>query len=442
VIRAGIDGRAFQSPAAGVRRYVWELARAFARLNQNSRGSRGGQSGDDSRSGVSVLGGERPPAPAGGVDPGRDGRAGSSGGELELVAIGAGPEDPLPESVRRYAEPASPPTNLGRHAVGLPLALRRAPIDLYHAPAYTAPTWGRVPIVLSLHDVSYARHPEWYPYHNDWRRRAFYRWSARRARVIVTISEFSRSEIVAAYGIDPGRVRVTYLGVDHAFAPAVTDGAAWLAGLRAAGGGRGAGVGAGAGTGAGAGLGAAAPYLLHVGDLHERRNLSLAVEAIALARRRHPMLGRVRLVLAGVDRGIGERLRREALALGEPDLVELAGLVSEERLLALYRGASLLIYPSRYEGFGFPVAEAMACGLPVLAARASALPEVVGEAGLLLDPDRVEDWSEAIAAVLSDDQRALAMRDAGLRRAARFSWDRTAEATLDVYRECVALRRD
>lgn len=422
MIRAGIDGRAFQSPAAGVRRYVWELARAFARLNQNSgRGSRGGQSGDDSRGGV--LGGERPPVPARGVGPGRDSRAGSSGGELELVAIGAGPEDPLPEGVRRHAEPASPPTNLGRHAVGLPLALRRAPIDLYHAPAYTAPTWGRVPIVLSLHDVSYARHPEWYPYHNDWRRRAFYRWSARRARVIVTISEFSRTEIVAAYGIDPARVRVTYLGVDAAFAPAVTDGAAWLAGLRAA---------AGAGS---------IPYLLHVGDLHERRNLSLAVEAIALARRRHPMLGRVRLVLAGVDRGIGERLRSEALALGEPDLVELAGLVSEERLLALYRGASLLIYPSRYEGFGFPVAEAMACGLPVLAARASALPEVVGDAGLLLDPDRVDDWSAAIAAVLSDDQRALAMRDAGLRRAARFSWDRTAEATLEVYRECLALRR-
>jgi glycosyltransferase involved in cell wall biosynthesis len=185
-----------------------------------------------------------------------------------------------------------------------------------------------------------------------------------------------------------------------------------------------------------------APYLLHVGDLHERRNLSLAVEAIARARRRHPMLGRVRLVLAGVDRGgLGERLRAEALALGEPDLVELAGLVSEERLLALYRGASVLIYPSRYEGFGFPVAEAMACGVPVLCARASALPEVVGEAGLLLDPDRVDDWSEAIAAVLSDDQRALAMRDAGLRRAARFSWDRTAEATLDVYRECLAPRR-
>lgn len=387
MIRAGIDGRAFQSPAAGVRRYVWELARAFARRNASASSSS---------------------------------RSAFQQNAVALVAIGAGPDDPLPEGVQRYAEPASPPTNLGRHAAGLPLALRRAPIDLYHAPAYTAPVWGRVPIVLSLHDVSYARHPEWYPYHNDWMRRAFYRWSARRARVIITISEFSRDEIVSAYAIDPARIFVTYLGVDAAFAPAMMEGAAWLASVR--------------------GSGGAAPYLLHVGDLHERRNLSLAVEAIARVRRQHPMLGRLRLVLAGIDRhNLADRLRAEAVALGEPDIVDAQGPVSEERLLALYRGARMLIYPSRYEGFGLPVVEAMASGLPVLAARASAVPELVGDAGMLLDPDRVEEWSEAIAAVLSDEQRALAMRDAGLRRATRFTWDRTAETTLDVYRRtCLA----
>ena len=146
-------------------------------------------------------------------------------------------------------EPWHPPTNLGWAAVGLPRAARRAAVDLIHAPAYTAPLYSAVPVVLTIHDVSYERHPEWYPYRRDRLRRAFYRRSARAASHILTDSEFSRSEIAAAYDIAPDRMTVAPLGAAAVF----DQGGAVAASLPA---------------------GIVAPFLLHVGDLHERRNLA------------------------------------------------------------------------------------------------------------------------------------------------------------------------
>ena len=362
-IRVGIDGRAFTSPAAGVRRYVSELVPALLAI----------------------------------------------GAPLDLIALGGQPGS-APAGVRQVRESWHPPTNLGWATVGLPCAARRAAVDLIHAPAYTAPLAAAVPTVLTIHDVSYERHPEWYPYRRDWLRRAFYRRSARTAAHVLTDSEFSRSEIAAAYAIPVDRITVAPLG-------------------------------------AAAGFGEAAettrlpdrvlvPYLLHVGDLHERRNLMVVAQALLDARRRLEMPS-LSLVLAGIDRGIGDRLTALAADRGAPDAIVRLGTVSEPALRALYHGAAALVYPSRYEGFGLPLVEAMASGTPVLASRAASIPEVVGESGMLLDPDDPGRWADAIVDVMSDTRLRARLRTDGLARAAMFTWERTARITFAVYERVV-----
>jgi alpha-1,3-rhamnosyl/mannosyltransferase len=237
----------------------------------------------------------------------------------------------------------------------------------------------------------------------------FYRRSARTAAQVLTDSEFSAGEIAAAYDIPRERITVAPLGVSGQFAPVDRPNETLPAGMTT-------------------------PYLLHVGDLHERRNLPLVVHAMFEAQRR-PGMPPLSLVLAGVDRGIGDRLRAYARDASSPDAVVCLGSVNDSQLLTLYRGAAALVYPSRYEGFGLPVLEAMACGTPVIASRAASIPEVLGDAGVLLDPDDEPGWAEAIAEVVTDEWQKGRMRKAGLARAREFTWARTASITLAVYRQ-------
>jgi glycosyltransferase involved in cell wall biosynthesis len=177
--------------------------------------------------------------------------------------------------------------------------------------------------------------------------------------------------------------------------------------------------------------------VLHVGDLHERRNLPMLLEAVLAARTRAASLAGLSLALAGVDRGVGQSLVDLAARSGAPDAVRLLGSIDEARLRTLYREAVALAYPSLYEGFGLPLIEAMASGLPVLASRAASIPEVVGGGGLLLDPHRANEWTEALIRVANDAALASDLRARGLERAATFTWTRTAEMTLEVYRRAV-----
>jgi glycosyltransferase involved in cell wall biosynthesis len=365
-MRVGVDGRAFESPAAGVRRYVSELYRAIR----------------------------------------------ASDPSIEIAAIGGSRRAPLPAGVRRRR--AVPfPTNLGWMAASIPLAARRARLDVYHAPAYTAPLWGVHPQVLTIHDVSYERRPEWNAYKNDRFRRLFYRRSAYVADRIITDSAFSRAEIVAAYGIAEDRIDVVPLAASATFGPGVFDPAA-------------------------APLGVQQPYALHVGDLHVRRNITTALAAMLDVRRRlsleevPPKLPM--FVCAGVDRGVGAALRAQAARAHDPGAILLTGPVSEPALLNLYRGAWALLYPSRYEGFGLPVLEAMQCGVPVVGANVASIPELVGDAGLLVDPTSEEEWTEVILRVAGHPELHARLAADGQRRARTFSWTRTAERTLEVFR--------
>jgi glycosyltransferase involved in cell wall biosynthesis len=357
-LRVGIDGRVFSSPAAGVRRYVHALVPALRALN----------------------------AP------------------LDLVVLGGSARD-VPEGLEHVAEPRHPPTNLGWTLVGLPLAARRARVKLLHAPAYTAPVGIRTPVVVTIHDVSYERHPEWYPYRRDRLRRAFYRASARSASRVVTDSEFSASEIHAAYGIARDRIVVVPLGVVPRFAP-----------------------------GEAAGSDVPSPFVLHVGDLHPRRNLTVVLDAVVALRRRGGAAAGLTLAVAGIDRGLVPQLHAQAAAAGLPDALTVLGVVSDARLDALYRDAAALVYPSLYEGFGLPVLEAMARGTPVVAARASSVPEVLGDAGVLLDPGDTSGWIASLDAIIGHPARRTALAQAGRARAASFTWERTARETYEVYR--------
>jgi glycosyltransferase involved in cell wall biosynthesis len=367
MLRIGIDGRAFASPAAGIRRYAMGLTRALLALGE----------------------------------------------PLEIVALGGRDVSGLPSGLRHVVEPPHPPTNLGWTLVGLPRAAQRAGVHLIHAPAYTAPFWSPVPVVLTVHDVSYERQPQWYPYRRDWARRAFYRRSAHVASHILTDSHFSASEITAAYGITADRITVTPLGVDSVF----QVGAPTLDRTRRA--------------------GVSSPYLLHVGDLHERRNLLMLIEAVLSARHLSRSAQELSLVLVGKDLGVGDSVRARAAQAGAVDAVVQLGSVNEEELRTLYQGALALAYPSLYEGFGLPLVEAMACGAPVIASNVASMPEVLGDAGVLIHPTDTVAWTHAIVDLLNDSEKYQRLRATGIRRAAEFTWERTARLTLDVYRRSV-----
>jgi glycosyltransferase involved in cell wall biosynthesis len=296
----------------------------------------------------------------------------------------------------------------------LPFLLRGQTFDVLHSPAFITPVKSPCPKVVTIHDIAYLLYPShfslaWMTY-----MKTLMPLSVRSAAAIICGSENSRQDIIRAYGVAPHKVRVVPYGIDQRrFHPGAVLNSQWAAGL-----------------------GIRDGYLLHVGALAERKNIPALLRAIANLRS-HGKWGSRQLVLAGpAPPGMtGASAIYEAIQqLDLASSVVVAGHVPDEHIPGLYTHASALIMPSLYEGFGFPVLEAMSSGTPVIASNTSSLPEVAGDAALLVPPLDEQALADAIADVLECSTAADELRSKGLQRARQFSWKRTADETVKVYR--------
>ncbi len=285
----------------------------------------------------------------------------------------------------------------------LPLELARARPDLLFVPAHAVPFLTGRPAVLTVHDLAYERFPHAYRTGELAYLKAAISWAERRCRLLVTVSGSTRDDLVELHGVDPARIRVTPPGGGEA--PADADPEVDRRILKE--------------------LGVEEPFLLHVGRLEPRKNQLTAARA---ARRAD-----LTLVCAGPDTD-----PETAAALRRSVACKLVGTVPDHVREALYRRALALVFPSLYEGFGFPVLEALRQGLPVVTAAVSAMPEVAGEAALYVeDPRDVEGLTEAIEKIRDDSGLRERLAAAGRERAGLFTWERCAQQTADVLREAL-----
>jgi glycosyltransferase involved in cell wall biosynthesis len=293
----------------------------------------------------------------------------------------------------------------------LPGALRAC--DLVHATNHAAipPAVHRQALVVTVHDVAFDAFPAAFPTSWRWLYRAGVRAAARRADVIVTPSHATASDLEQRHGVDPNLVRVTPLA--SSLPTTSEDTAATLAAL-----------------------GIDPPFILCPATLEPRKNLVRLIRAYRQVAADVPQV----LVLSGPD-GWGADAVATEIARGGPGRVIRTGLVSDAHLDALLRAADLVAYPSLYEGFGLPVVEAMTRGVPVLASTTPAIAETAGGAALLVEAEDVAAIAEGLARVLTDRTLHEDLVAKGSDRAAGFSWDATARATLDAYRDALERAR-
>jgi len=286
---------------------------------------------------------------------------------------------------------------------------RRNAIELYHEPNYV-PFVADVPVVITVHDLSWMRYPETHPADRvRWLERAMPRAIERAAAVLVD-SEFTRQEVLSTFGLPPARVHAVHLGVASSFRPLEardTSRSLQRMGL------------------------AHGEYVLTLGTIEPRKNLAHVLEAYAALPA--PVRNRYALVVAGERGWRAERLERQLRDLAERSNVVVLGQVPAADLPSLYAGAAAFVFPSFYEGFGLPPLEAMACGVPVLVSDRASLPEVAGDAAVIIDPERPDLTAHGIEAILADPVMRAEMIARGTRRAATFTWEACAMKTLDAY---------
>jgi glycosyltransferase involved in cell wall biosynthesis len=322
----------------------------------------------------------------------------------------AAPDDRLVELGRRLGPAGRRATaRIAWEQTLLAADIARHRLDVFHGPVNALPVAMRTPGIVTVHDLGFLRYPRAVPA----ARRAWLvgavRHSARAADRIIAISQHTADDLIAWLGIDPGKVRVIPL----ASSPGIrrlTGAELRVFRLK---------------------YDLERPHILAVGTLEPRKNLALLLRAFAAIRDDVPH----RLVLVGPEGWLDDELRERVRDLDLGDRLVMTGFVGDEALGGWYSSADLVAVPSRYEGFGLPLLEAMACGAPVVASNASALPEVGGDAAVYVDAGDEAAWAATLLDLLRDPAERERMSAAGLARAAEFSWEATAEATWDVYRE-------
>lgn len=378
-MRIGLDGFPLVAQRTGIGHYTFELARALAQI-----------------------------APA---------------DEFELISPAA-PASPLPEEIdlewpSNLRVISRRPGLLGRRwwAIGLPLYLRRAGLDLFHGTNYDAPFWNSGPTIVTIHDLSLLLHADKHEERLARRARRRLPLAARHASMIVTATESVKREICEHLGASADRVAVTPYAPRRTLRP-VPPAQSVEARRR---------------------LGVEEEFILFVGTLEPRKNLPTLVRAFAEVLRHTPF--RPQLVIAGRKGWLTEELDALMERSGIGDRLLLTGYICDADLAALYSSCRMTVYPSLYEGFGLPPLEAMACGAPVITSRIQTIVETVGRAARLVAPTGVQEIALAITELLRDEAERRRLSVLGQERAAHFTWERTAQLTLEVYREALRRRR-
>jgi glycosyltransferase involved in cell wall biosynthesis len=374
-MRVALDGFPLSSPKTGIGHYTLQLARALAEI--------------------------------------------SPGDEFELIS-----PFPFSDSVVQELQQAPLANLILNHpqaasfrrrwwALGLPLFLRQNSFDIFHGTNYEVPLWNRRRNVLTIHDLSILLHPEYHEPRLVRRARRRLPLMIRSAAKIIAVSESMKREICEHLQIKAERIVVTPEAPRENFRPLPLS--ETLA-LRQR-------------------LGIEPDFMLTVGTIEPRKNLLTLVRALDQILRTTTL--RPQLVIAGGEGWQMHELYSFLAGSVSADRVRFIGYTTDDELRALYSSCRISVYPSLYEGFGLPPLEAMACGAPVIASRIPAIEETAGKAAVLIDPTNIENLASRIVQLWNDEQQRAQLSEAGLRHAAKFTWQRTAQLTLDVYREMV-----
>ena len=309
------------------------------------------------------------------------------------------------------------PLSAGNYSISeqyrLPLALKRMGADVFHAPHYVLPPVMPCPSVVTIHDCIHLMFPEYLP--NRFAHayaRTFMTLAARRSSKVLTVSEASKRDILRFFHIPSSKVEVVYNAIDDRFdrEPEVDD----VMRVRER-------------------YQLNDPFVLYAGNIKPHKNVDRVIEAFARVRRHG--FERLRLLIIGDEISKNPQLRRAVHRHQMHQHVRFLGFVPDATLAVLYRLADVFVFPSLYEGFGLPPLEAMASGTPVVTSNVSSLPEVVGDAALLVDPRDAEAIAGAVVRILSDETLRRSLAQKGLARAHEFSWERSVRRIRDVYLE-------
>lgn len=296
----------------------------------------------------------------------------------------------------------------------LPRDIKKEGADVIHLPDYALPIMdmGSRPYIITVHDLAFIFYPETFSKGKLLTKLLLIKPSLAKARRIIAVSENTKKDLIDVYKIPAEKIRVVYNGVDvDQFKPLdKQDVEKQLQDL-----------------------GLIPGYILYIGTLEPRKNVPTIIKAYKALKEKYKI--REKLVIGGGKGWLYDDIFRLVSELNLIEDIIFTGYVKAEDLPYLYNGAAVFVYPSLYEGFGFPPIEAMACGVPVVTGNVSSLPEVVGDAGIQISPTDVEAVASAIYKIISDPVHAAELSDRGLERCKRFTWEETAKKTMAVYRE-------
>lgn len=311
------------------------------------------------------------------------------------------------------------PENAGPYSIAeqfaIPMDLRRESITLFHAPHYVLPPLTPCTSVVTIHDCIHLRFPQYLPNRIGYAYARAQMWTAtHRAARVITVSEASKRDILRYFRVPESRIDVIYNAIDDRFweKPDIDE----MNRVRER-------------------YQLTNPFVLYAGNIKPHKNLERLIEAFHLLRQNSPDLRDVQLLIIGDEISKYAALRRAVHRHKLHKHVRFFGFVPDQTLAALYRLANVFVFPSLYEGFGLPPLEAVASGTPVITSNVSSLPEVVGDAAIMIDPYESEAIAGAMHRVLTDEGLRAELRRKGLARAREFSWERSIARVREIYGE-------